>query len=113
MHELAIAQAIADSVDRHADGRPVGAVRVRIGHFRQVVPDSLMFAWELLIDGTSLDGAELVIEHVPAVALCRGCGARTTLDVPVLVCAACLGHDLVLERGEELVIDSIDVMEVT
>jgi hydrogenase nickel incorporation protein HypA/HybF len=113
VHELALCQAIATTVDRHADGRPVTRVRVRIGHLRQVVPESLRFSWTLLTDGSALDGAELLVEHVPAVARCESCGARTTLELPVLVCATCFGHDVSLESGEELMIDSIDVMEVT
>ena len=38
MHELALAQAIADTVSRRAEGRGVELVAVRIGHLRQVVP---------------------------------------------------------------------------
>ena len=51
MHELALCQAIVDTVERHAGGRRVEQVDVRIGHFRQVVPDSLQFSWELLDGG--------------------------------------------------------------
>ena len=36
-----------------------------MGHLRQVVPDSLDFAFGLVAQGTPLDGAELEIEHVP------------------------------------------------
>ena len=76
MHELSLAQAIADTTARYADGRPVAMVRVRIGHLRQVVPDSLQFAWELLTVDSVLDGAGLSIEHVPAVVRCADCGGR-------------------------------------
>ncbi len=60
-------------------------VTVRIGHLRQVVPDALQFGWEVLTDATDLKGCALVIEQVPAVVECRECGARTTLDMPILV----------------------------
>ena len=60
VHELALCQAIVDTVTRHADGHRVERVDVRIGHFRQVVPDSLQFSWELLTDGTELAGCTLV-----------------------------------------------------
>ncbi len=66
MHELSIAEAIVAIAERHAGGRPVTRVRVRVGHLRQVVRRSLHFAFELLTDGTALEGAELVIEEVPA-----------------------------------------------
>ena len=112
MHELSLAKAVADTVTEHAAGRPVSRVLVRIGHLRQVVPDSLSFCWEMVTEGTTLADCRLDIEHVPAVALCGACGERTTLERPVVVCGACGGRDAILESGEEFLVDSIDVMEV-
>ncbi|HTA14435.1 MAG TPA: hydrogenase maturation nickel metallochaperone HypA, partial [Solirubrobacteraceae bacterium] len=71
MHELSIAQAIADVAARHADGRRVVRVEVRVGHLRQVVPDSLDFAFGLVTQGTALHGAELAITQVGAAGRCR------------------------------------------
>jgi hydrogenase nickel incorporation protein HypA/HybF len=109
VHELSLCQAIVENVERKAAGRPLHRVDVRIGHLRQVVPDSLQFAWEMLTAGTALEACELVIEHVPAIVRCRDCGVETTLDVPVLACAACEGLDVELRSGEELQIASLDV----
>ncbi|MDY7104395.1 MAG: hydrogenase maturation nickel metallochaperone HypA [Actinomycetota bacterium] len=111
MHELSLCRAIADTARDHAGGRELARVTVRIGHLRQVVPDTLHHCWGLTVDDTPLAGCELVIEHVPAVAACRACGARTTLDQPVLRCASCDGRDLVLESGDEFLVASIDVLE--
>jgi hydrogenase nickel incorporation protein HypA/HybF len=108
MHELALSQAIADTVVRHARGHRVERVEVRIGHFRQVVPDSLRFSWELLTSGTELAGCELVIDHVPAVLVCQACGHATNLDLPILVCGSCESTDVSLVSGEEFLIASID-----
>ncbi len=109
MHELALCGAIADTVNRHAEGQRVQRVEVRIGHFRQVVPDSLLFSWEMLTAGTALEACELVVEHVPAVVRCRACAVETTLDWPVLACAACDGLDVELLTGKEFEIASFDV----
>jgi len=111
MHELSLCQAILEHVESRAGGRPVRRVDVRIGHLRQVVPDSLQFSWEMLTESTELAGCELVIEHVAAVVRCRECATETTLGWPVLACAACEGHDVELLRGEELQIASLDVAE--
>ncbi|MGP0030740.1 MAG: hydrogenase maturation nickel metallochaperone HypA [Acidimicrobiales bacterium] len=112
MHELSIARAIVDSTTRHAGGRPVTAVTVRIGHLRQVVPDALQFNWDVLTDHGELQECVLVIEEVPAVVECRACGARTTLGLPVLSCGACESFDVTLLSGEEFLIASMDVVEV-
>ena len=41
VHELSISSAIVDTALRHAGGRRVTAVNLRVGGLRQVVPDSL------------------------------------------------------------------------
>ncbi len=109
MHELSVAQAIADTARDHAGGEPVERVSVRIGHLRQVVPDALQFAWEMLTEGTDLDGCALEIEHVPAVIACPGCGDEHTLDWPVMVCPGCSSSDVTMVSGEEFQLSSIDV----
>lgn len=111
MHELSIAQAILHTVEQRAGGRSVRRVDVRIGHLRQVVPDSLAFAWEMVTTDTLHEGCVLEIEHVPAVVRCRACAADTTLDWPILVCGACEGHDVELVSGEEFQLVSLDVEE--
>jgi hydrogenase nickel incorporation protein HypA/HybF len=108
VHELALCQAIVHTVTPRAAGRRIARVDVRIGHFRQVVPDSLRFSWELLTDGTDLAGCELVIDHVPAVIDCRDCGERTTLELPILLCRRCESSEVTLVTGEEFMIVSIE-----
>ena len=56
MHELSMCDAIARTVVDRAAGRRVLSVSVRIGHLRQVVPDTMTFCWEMVTAGTELDG---------------------------------------------------------
>lgn len=109
MHELSIASAIVDVAARHAGGRRVAAVEVRVGHLRQVVHASLTFSFGLLTEGTALDGAELRIVEVPATGRCRACAADSVLDGFPLACGGCGGLDLELLTGEELLVDSLDI----
>ena len=111
MHELSLCEAIAATVSKHAGGRAVSEVAVRIGHLRQVVPDALTFSWEVLTAGTGLAGSQLVIEQVPAVVRCDACGAETTLDLPILMCGSCEGAQVTLLSGEEFQIVSLEVSE--
>ena len=74
MHELSIADAVVRIACAHADGRRIETVEIKIGHLRQVVPDSLAFAFTLVAEGTLAEGAELVMEEVPAAGICRVCG---------------------------------------
>jgi hydrogenase nickel incorporation protein HypA/HybF len=111
MHELSIAEAIVAIAERHAAGRRVARVEVKIGHLRQVVPSALEFAFQLVSEGTVLEGAELVLEDVPAAGRCRACGAESVLDHFPLHCTACGGFDLELLRGEELLVDALELEE--
>jgi hydrogenase nickel incorporation protein HypA/HybF len=96
---------------KHAAGRAVEQVTVRIGHLRQVVPDALLFGWELLTGATALEGAELVIEQVPATILCGQCGAESTLDLPVLACGSCGSFEVKLLTGDEFLVVSMDLAD--
>jgi hydrogenase nickel incorporation protein HypA/HybF len=109
MHELSIADAIVTIASRHAKGRPVSRVEVRVGHLRQVVPDSLRFAFELITAGTELEGAELALEEVPARVVCTACEQETTLTEFPMHCGACGGFDVEVTAGEELLVVSIEV----
>jgi hydrogenase nickel incorporation protein HypA/HybF len=109
MHELSIAEAIVDIAQRHAAGRRVYRVDVRVGHLRQVVPDALTFAFELLVTGTALDGAQLSIEEVPAEVRCRECGCVSQITQFPLGCAGCGGMNVEVCAGEELLVEALDV----
>ncbi len=111
MHELSIAEAIVDVATRHAEGRRVLKVEVKVGHLRQVVPDSLHFAFDLVTQGTALDGAELVIAHIPAAGRCRECGAESVMVGFPLCCAQCGGLDVEVSAGEELLVDALELEE--
>ena len=111
MHELAIAEALVRIAEAHADGRPVARVEVEVGHLRQVVPDSLRFAFELVTAGTALDGAELAIEEVPAAGRCRACGADGDLPGFPLLCVGCGSADVEVRRGEELRVVALELEE--
>jgi len=111
VHELCIAEAIVAIASRHAGGRRVYRVGVRVGHLRQVVPDALQFAFELLVSGTALDGAQLAIEEVPGQVRCRDCARVSDVcDFP-LACAGCGSLHVELRAGEELLVDELDVEE--
>jgi hydrogenase nickel incorporation protein HypA/HybF len=112
MHELSLAESIVDIAVRHAGGRGrVVRVEVAVGHLRQVVPSALSFAFELVAQGTPVEGAELVLEEVPGAGLCGTCGAESRLDGFPLNCRTCGSSDVEIVAGEELLVESLDMEE--
>ena len=112
MHELAIAGHIVDIAARHADGRRVTRVFLKVGHLRQVVPPALSFGFDLVAQGTSVEGAELVLEGVPAAGLCHKCAAESRLEAFPLLCGACGSSELEILQGEELYVESLEMEEL-
>ena len=109
MHELSIAGALVEVATKHAAGRPVTRVEVKVGHLRQVVPSALEFAWELLVQGTPLDGAELALEEVPATVRCEVCGQESTLTAFPAMCGSCGSLSVEVTGGEELLVDALEI----
>jgi hydrogenase nickel incorporation protein HypA/HybF len=109
MHELAIADAIVRIAGVHARERRVTMVEVRIGRLRQVVPDSLEFAFGLSAEGTPVEGAQLDIVDVPARIACRWCGTESVITEFLLACPSCGSLDAAVVAGEELVVEAIEL----
>ena len=106
MHELSLASAIVDTVERHAQGRPVRVISLRVGALRQVVPDSLEFYVEIVGRDTVCEGARLELELVPARLAC--CGGEW--EPPSFRCPTCGGGGEVVQ-GNEFLVESIEVAE--
>ena len=111
MHELALAEAVVAVAEEHSRGRRVARVEVEAGALRQVVPDALAFAFELVAQGTSVEGAELVIEEVPPRVACRVCGAGTVVRAFPLACARCGALDVDVVAGDGLHVVALELEE--
>lgn len=111
MHELSIAEAVLGIVLDHAGERRVSRVEVRVGALRQVVPEALQFAFELLVRDTVAEDAELELESVEASGRCRGCGAYSSWRGFPLRCHACGGLEVEIRSGEELLVEAIEVTD--
>ncbi len=112
MHELSLSGAIVNTVVKHAEGRPVSLVSLRVGALRQVVPDTLEFYFEFVSKGTVCEGARLEQELIPAVLRCASCEREWTIDMPIFMCPGCgsAGH-VEVASGEEFEVESIEVEE--
>jgi hydrogenase nickel incorporation protein HypA/HybF len=109
MHELGIAQEIVAMVSDRAGGAQVTRVVLEVGKLAAVLPDAVRFCFELCVEGTSLEGASLVIIETPGLARCRACGGDVMLDRPFGRCE-CGSTDLEWLSGEQLKIKEFEVI---
>jgi hydrogenase nickel incorporation protein HypA/HybF len=112
VHELSLSGAIVNTVVKHAAGRRVTSVQMRVGALRQVVPETLEFYFELVARGTVCEGARLEQELVPARLACRGCERDWEIELPLFRCPSCGGAAVEVVSGEEFEVESIEVEEV-
>jgi hydrogenase nickel incorporation protein HypA/HybF len=111
MHELSIATAVLNTACKHAEGRPVRGVTMRVGRLRQVVPDSLAFYFEIVSRDTVCEGARLDLDEIELELLCGECGSRWSPGLPVFRCPECGSAEVTIEAGQELEVDYIEVEE--
>jgi hydrogenase nickel incorporation protein HypA/HybF len=111
MHEFSIASAVVATAVKHAGGRRVTVVSLRLGALRQVVPDALAFAFEIVARETLCEGARLEWENVPARVRCTPCACTSTLERLPLRCPCCGGGAVAVVGGEELEVESIEIEE--
>ncbi|MCU1613377.1 MAG: hypA [Frankiales bacterium] len=108
MHELAISQSVVDAVLARTGDAQVTLLRLDVGRLSGVVPDALRFCFDLVVEGTSLEGARLLIDEPPGLGHCRDCGADFGLDVPILLCP-CGSADVEVTGGRDLLVRSVEV----
>jgi hydrogenase nickel incorporation protein HypA/HybF len=113
VHELSIANAVLDTVRRDANGRTVTLVSLRIGRFRQVVPDSLRFYWGIVARDTECEHARLKLVVLDVRLRCSSCGHEWEPRVPIFRCSECASADVTVRTGDELELEYIEVEEAT
>jgi len=112
MHELGIAENILDIVRRNVPedrASEVGNIRLRVGPFSGVVPDSLKFCFEVLSADAGMANAVLRIEQTQLAASCRDCGNESEVKEFTFLCPACGGGNLEIISGKELEIVDIEL----
>ena len=111
MHEMSLAQNIIDIVDEYMqeeEGKLL-EVAVEVGELVAVVPDSLTFCYEALVDNTRYQGSKIVIKVLPLLAICQSCSLSFNIEDFNFVCPHCSGTDVRVEQGQELRISHLEV----
>lgn len=120
MHEYSVVvelvEALLTRLEEHEGD--VTTVFLKKGDLRILSDRALSNAFEIVAQGTRLEGASLEIEPIPARVACRTCsyeGPAKTLEdetfhfaVPILSCPAC-GDGVEIRSGRELTVDRVTV----
>lgn len=113
MHETDLAMEIIHLAREQMllhDAEAVKHVGLKIGELSCVAPEALSFAFSEAIKNTELEHSTLSIEHVAATAKCPQHGVITLELTKGLVCPVC--NQLIPDvlTGEELELDSLELV---
>lgn len=108
MHELAITEGVVDAVTERLPDARITCVHLEIGALSGVVADSVRFCFDLVTEGTNLEGARLEITETAGRCHCKVCGSDFEPDGPIAICP-CGSIEVKVIAGEELRINSVRV----
>lgn len=109
MHELGITQNIVSIVAEHAKGRRVKRVVLEIGTLAGVMTDAIEFCFDVVAQGTVLEGAALEVQAIEARAKCSACEAEFVQETLFSPCP-CGSRRFKRLSGEELNIKEYEYM---
>jgi len=112
MHELSLAENINNTIKNMCERSAWTRVRrivLKVGYMRQVDPELLSFAFDVVSKGTVSEGAEVSILALPIVFMCHSCKKETSSDRTVFMCSNCGSTNVELRSGMELTIESMEV----
>ncbi|MHA1577332.1 MAG: hydrogenase maturation nickel metallochaperone HypA [Candidatus Thorarchaeota archaeon] len=121
MHEFSAACSIVDTAVAAAEennASKVSAVNVEVGAFTFLVPEQLIFNFEIASKNTILEGAELRINIIKGRLKCKDCGfeGESIVDPNIppqiasfspMKCPKCKGSSTKITGGKEFIISSI------
>jgi len=115
MHEMGVAQQMINialtSIPSDIVNPRVEVLNLKVGKLAAVVEDSLRFCFEIISKDSALEGAKLVVEHVPVRVRCKDCSHIWEVDGPVFSCPSCKDGAVEIISGRELEIVSIELAE--
>jgi hydrogenase nickel incorporation protein HypA/HybF len=112
MHEMSIAQNILEIVDEYMAREPAAKlleVVVEIGEMVAVVPDSLNFCYDVLVEDSKYQDSKLIINILPLRGSCISCGHEFKIENYNFNCPSCHSLDLQVQGGQELRITHLEV----
>ncbi|HEX3027164.1 MAG TPA: hydrogenase maturation nickel metallochaperone HypA [Clostridia bacterium] len=112
MHELAMVEGIYTVINekmKEYDVRKIKQVKLMVGELTGVEDETMKACFEMYVEETPLEGADLVLIRVPTKVRCRTCGNEYETKIPFAKCAVCGNKNIQIISGKELYIDSLEV----
>jgi len=113
MHELSLLENVREILESHAQSQnfaKVTRVTLEIGKLSCVEPEALRFGFDVVMKGSLVEGAELVITETSGIGLCRQCGLQSVIETLYDPCAECGCPYMDVVQGAEMKIKDLIVI---
>jgi len=113
MHEISLCESALQVISDQAksDGfSKVKRVWLELGSLSCAEPEAMRFAFDSVAKGTLAEGAELIIEQVPAEGRCHQCGRTVPVSHYAELCPGCGIVRLDTSGGDQLRIRELEVI---
>lgn len=112
MHEMALCESLRSAIEEAAEREHfarVQKVRLAIGRFAGVEIEALRFGFDVVMQGSPAEGAELVIIEEEGTAWCFDCSETVPLADRFSSCPRCGGERLMPNGGTDMRIKDLEV----
>ena len=116
MHELSVCQQIIIQVNEIAlqhQAIAVDSISLQIGPLSGIESTLLIQAFPFAAAQTIAANAELIIEEMPVVILCKKCGSETSATPNKLLCSQCGDCHTQLLSGDEMLLVNVELSTET
>jgi len=112
MHEFSIAQSMLNLVeDQVGEKRVLFSATVTIGPLAGISIESLRFCFTEIAKQMGFGSPRLIINDVPARALCLDCSRQYAMKDMFEICPKCHSLHRSILSGEEFTLDSVELEE--
>jgi len=113
MHELSLLENVREILENHALSQnftKVTQVTLAIGKLSCVEPDALRFGFDVVMNGSLAENAELIISEIPGLGICQQCGLQVELETSYDPCSHCGSPLVKIIQGAEMKIKDLIVI---
>ncbi len=114
MHEVSMMQNTLDIAIAQAQqngAKKIDLLTMNIGELSGVIPEALEFAFDVLIQGTMAQNAQLEIKTIPVVCHCQRCDRNFQPEGYIFTCPQCQQVTTDVLTGTELELASVVVSD--
>jgi hydrogenase nickel incorporation protein HypA/HybF len=112
MHEVSLLEGTLDLAIGYAQAQgatEIHRLTLRVGALSGVIPEALQFAFDIVIQGTIAEKAELSIEKIPAICHCPTCQQNFQPIDWIYECPKCYRLCTEILQGRDLELVSLEV----